>query len=472
MLGWPGITGDPPPAVFYWLFYVALVAAAAHLSVAALQRQRRYRQQVRADVDARLGVASLYHRAAQLRPRLTQTTPRPNPRLLGSWLGRDTVTGVACYASVADSKVVLDHGQNAAKALLVPEILDHCGPLFVLSSDPSIIAETWKHRARNGPVSIFDPLADSPVPLPVTRWDPVDGCANPAIALQRAHALMAPPPAAAESVALLRNLLHAAALTATPITQVAAWAHTHGDPKVGAVIEAHNVTPRSWVALQHELDSLSDGERASRYGPVLKALAAFEHPSVLDSCLPAPGQHFDPSMLRSGEECTVYVLAPRDPAVSVTGLTSALLDFILATALRSTTRDGDLDIVEPPVRIVVDDAAHTAALPQLQAALRHGRRGIPVTVVTGDHSAATVLWGQADVRVLMHLTPTSNVGNQPAGAGPPPGSRVQARVSTRQSSGPVTTRIEPDDTRHDDTADASTRARGFIAALRRHRRLL
>lgn len=134
-----------------------------------------------------------------------------------------------------------------------------------------------------------------------------------------------------------------------------------------------------------------------------------------------------------------------------------------------------LAVVEPPLRIVVDDGPHTIALPQLTTALRHACHGIPATVVTTDRDTAAALWDAADIRVLMQPE-DPEVMPRPSRAastdrGQPTPAPSQALVYTRQLQQPVRTRMQPYHAR-DDAEDVKASERAFIAALQRHRRLL
>ncbi len=101
----------------------------------------------------------------------------------------------------------------------------------MVTSDPTVWAETKDARAKLGPVLVYDPghLCDTPARL---HWPPTADCEHPDTAAVRAAALLAPvrPQARIDAAVadtaqtLLQCWLHAAAVDGRPFRQVARWA--------------------------------------------------------------------------------------------------------------------------------------------------------------------------------------------------------------------------------------------------------
>lgn len=423
MRNWPGIDESPPPVLF-WLLLLFLLSATTGASYAGwrtLRGRRRPGFADRDDVADRLGKKALLAQAGRLRPRLVRTTPRPTPEQLGTYRGRDVTTRVACYTSIRQSTYVVGPSESGkTSCVVVPEALDHDGPLLTPSSRADVMAATWKSRAERGRVLLFDPVRDAPA-LPLLRWDPVRDCIDPSVAMRRAQALVAGIDMAGVSngdawknrgQAVLRNLLHAAALAHRDIRTVLRWTYDQTSVEPASILATGTATPANWAEMHHQVTNLPERQRAGYYMAVEGAMAAFEHPAVLHTCLPGAGEQFDPASMFDARygHTTVYLLAQRDQAVAVTDLLGALMDDII-TAARSRGQAAENNRLDPPLRFLVDEAPNTATLTQLPSLISDGGgRGIPTTIVVqdraqaverwGQHNAAS-MWGAATIRIVL-----------------------------------------------------------------------
>jgi hypothetical protein len=107
-------------------------------------------------------------------------------------------------------------------------------------------ADTKDARGKLGPVLVYDPghLCDTPARL---HWSPSAGCEDPAVAQDRAVALLAPvrPPSRLDAAVadtaetLLRCWLHAAALDDRPFKQVHRWAQGAGAHEPVRILRTH-----------------------------------------------------------------------------------------------------------------------------------------------------------------------------------------------------------------------------------------
>ena len=72
-------------------------------------------------------------------------------------------------------------------AFLADVIIEYPGPVLATTTKPDVYALTSAVRAHLGPVHVFNPQHIGGVPS-TFRWDPIDGCEDPATAIRRADA--------------------------------------------------------------------------------------------------------------------------------------------------------------------------------------------------------------------------------------------------------------------------------------------
>jgi type IV secretion system protein VirD4 len=408
---WPG---TPPGAVAVGLFWSvwALLVGGVAAAVAALVRRMRGRGgrpgfASRRDVARRIGARALLAQAARLRPGLAAAQVRPQPEQLGTRLGRDVHTGVECYASIRQSKYIVGPSESGkTSCVVIPEALDHDGPLVAVSSRTDVIAATWRARIARGRVWLFDPLAAAPV-LPPVLWDPVRGCEDPTTAIRRAESMTASVDMSGVSDgdvwrsrgrAIVRNLLHAAAVSGGDITTVLRWAYDQSTVEPGTLLQQNPASPVAWAEMQQQTIHTPDRQRAGYYLAVEAAMEPYQHPAVLDVSRPGAAEQFDVAGFVASRGDTVFVLAERDQATSVTTLLGAFLDEIAHHARLRGVRavHGRLD---PPLRFLVDEAANTAAWTALPQLIAEGAgRGVVVTVIVQDQAQAVASWGAENAR--------------------------------------------------------------------------
>jgi type IV secretion system protein VirD4 len=416
MRGWPNQlrSGARPGPVAYWITFGLLWGAVAVPGFWIARRVNGGRGRPgfasAHEVQRRLGTKALIKQAPRLRPTLTSSTStRPRPEQIGTSLGRDVHTGVDCWSSVRQSKYVVGPSESGkTSAVVIPEALDFDGRLICASTRADVMAATWKARAdRDDRVLLFDPLRMAPA-LPLLHWPGlVSACIDPATAMRRAQDLTANVDMSGVSngdtwknrgQAIMRNLLHAAALTHGDIRTVLKWAYDQTNTEPATILDRSPNTPSSWAEQQFSTIQTPDKQRAGYYMAVESALEPFTHPAVLEAVL--PGAHnfnatdlFDPSM--GGH--TIYLLSQVDQAVAVTGLLAALMSEVVdrARAAGQRSRKNRLD---PPLKILLDEAPNTGdAFGQLHSLIADGGgRGIPTTMVVQDRNQAIKSWGRDD----------------------------------------------------------------------------
>ncbi|MGW6507013.1 type VI secretion protein [Streptomyces niveus] len=284
----------------------------------------------------------------------------------------------------------------------VQAIQDAEGPALVVTSDPTVWAETKDARAKLGPVLVYDPghLCDTPARL---HWSPTTGCEDADTAAARAVALLAPvrPPARLDAAmadtaeTLLRCWLHAAAVDARPFKQVHRWAQGGGAHEAVRILRTH---PKAASGLAGLLESALTGHPERReisQQLATRALASLSSVHIREACTP---NRADSLALDSypAEGGTLYVVGEpiEDPRTRpgamplLTALASSVVEHGRRMAARSSA--GRLD---PPMTLVLDDVAAVAPLPALPDLLADGdEQGMPALVLLRSREQGRDRW--------------------------------------------------------------------------------
>ncbi|WP_405848960.1 type IV secretory system conjugative DNA transfer family protein [Streptomyces niveus] len=284
----------------------------------------------------------------------------------------------------------------------VQAIQDAEGPALVVTSDPTVWAETKDARAKLGPVLVYDPghLCDTPARL---HWSPTTGCEDAGTAAARAVALLAPvrPLARLDAAmadtaeTLLRCWLHAAAVDARPFKQVHRWAQGGGAHEAVRILRTH---PKAASGLAGLLESALTGHPERReisQQLATRALASLSSVHIREACTP---NRADSLALDSypAEGGTLYVVGEpiEDPRTRpgamplLTALASSVVEHGRRMAARSSA--GRLD---PPMTLVLDDVAAVAPLPALPDLLADGdEQGMPALVLLRSREQGRDRW--------------------------------------------------------------------------------
>lgn len=399
----PGAAWGQPvgPASLYWPVTVLLIVAivipvwlartrfstdAGPSSGCATGRQ----------VSATVGRRVLLSKAQTLRPSLSAVTTADVGHHLGS------SRGVDCHASVEDSMVILGPPRSGKGLhLAIPMILDAPGPVLTTSTRPDNLTTTLRAREAKGPVAVFDPQGLAPAIPSATRWSPIRGCEDPHIAMIRAKALTANASSGttdanfwqASAEQAVRCLLHAAALTEGSTADLYRWSLSSVEARE-AVLTLES-DPRAAPAWDRALDAIVSADarqRDSVWAMVSIAFSALADPKVLDAVSPRPGEHFDPdTFLRNNG--TVYLLGTSSGVTATGGLVGAFVEDVVEAARRIAARSTSSRL-DPPLSLVMDEAANYP-LPSLPSLMSDGGgSGISTIVVLQSLAQARAVWGE------------------------------------------------------------------------------
>jgi type IV secretion system protein VirD4 len=374
----------------------------------------------RREVQLVAGVRQLRQRGVILRPMVE----RPTASDLGLFLG--TSRGVACFASVEDSMVLLGPPRSGkGMNLVIPFILDAPGAVVTTSTRPDNLAATITARRTRGPVGVFDPQGLAVGVAGGLRWSPVRGCDNPQTAMMRAGALCAGAAGAItdanfwqrQTEVVVRCLLQAAAVDNRSVSDLYRWSVSPDEAKeaVELLKTSARATPQ-WGSTLGAIVGLESRALANIWSVVSGVFAPLASPRVVEQLNPAPGEEFEPVVFL--EKCgTLYLLGTSSGAFGSANIVSALIEDIVETARRlaSASIGARLD---PPLALILDEAANYP-LPSLGALMSEGG-GTGITTVAvlqslaqardrWGHEQAQAIWDSATLKIM--LGGSSNAGD-------------------------------------------------------------
>ncbi|MFJ2597020.1 P-loop NTPase family protein [Streptomyces erythrochromogenes] len=276
------------------------------------------------------------------------------------------------------------------------------GAALVVTSSPTLWAETKDARAKLGPVLLYDPshLCDTPARM---HWNPAEGCADRDTAAARAVALLAPvrPQARMDAAVadtaetLLRSWLQAAALDDRPFKQLHRWAQGNSAQDPVRILRTH---PQAAAGAAGELESALTAHPERRelaQNLTARALSCLTSIHIREAC---NTNRTDSLTLASflAEGGTLYVVgeALEDPRThpGAMPLLTALASHVVEHGRRMAARSshGRLD---PPLSLVLDDVAAVAPIPQLPELLTGDT--LPLLALCRSREQARSRWPEA-----------------------------------------------------------------------------
>jgi type IV secretory pathway TraG/TraD family ATPase VirD4 len=333
---------------------------------------------------------------------------------LGYRLG--TSRGIDVWTSAEDSMVVLGPPRSGKGLhVVIPMILEAPGPVITTSTRPDNLRATLGRR--RGDLAVFDPQGLAGSMPEATRWSPIRGCEDAQIAMIRARALAAGSADQvdnggfwqAQTESALRAFLHAAALDGRGASDLYRWSlDPAGATEAVRILNSHADAASGWA---DALEAIIQGDPRTRdnsWAGIRIALAALADPHVLAAVTPAPGRHFDPEDFLAGEG-TLYLLGTASGVGAAANLVAALVEDIIEVARRKAAESA-LARLDPPLALLLDEAANYA-LPSLPSLISEGG-GTGITTVAvlqslaqararwGEHEGAAI-WDAASVKVIL-----------------------------------------------------------------------
>jgi type IV secretion system protein VirD4 len=426
---WPKqARGLLPGPVLFWATFMVLLAilATAWVFLSAAMRTARRRIGRSIVVERAAPAADQVGPAGWARPQLFRELYVREPTPWRVTLGR--VNGRLVAAEPLQSVIAIGPtGSQKTSGLTIPAVLEWDGPVLAACVKPDLIRSTIGRRWQKGEVFLYDPAGSTGMEAntwsPLPRCETWEGAYRVALSLVNAGRLtsrsdqeMEAVPGAATN--LLAAMLLAAAISGRAMSDVLRWGQRQDRAEITAAVNVAN-EPAALDAFE-AIWAMSEQRRSQVYAQVLGVIAAYTDPTVKEASV---GTRFTAERLLDGLANTAYVSLPAHEQRRLGPLTVALVQDVIELAFeRSRNRGAPID---PALLVVLDDAASSAALPQLDVyAASAGGHGVQLVTsfrhlsqmraryddraeaVFANHMAKVILSGVTDadtLAVLSHL---------------------------------------------------------------------
>jgi type IV secretion system protein VirD4 len=333
--------------------------------------------------------------------RLLLPLPAPHPGRLGLGCTNGFGPPARLLAEPAQSVVVVGPTQSGkTSALAVPAILGWDGPVIAASVKSDLLRHTWAQRAERGQIWCIDPTRSTGTPT--SEWTPLHACTDwtgaRLMAADLSESAKSDGTTAdgefwyATAAKLLAPLLFAAAADRRSMAEVVRWVDTQEVGEVADILDAAGV-PEATEAARASW-CRDERTRSSVYTTAESILAPFVS-SVATLAAPT---WFEPARLLGGPH-TVYLCAPAHDQRRLRGYFTALTQQVLSCAFTQATRSGRP--LDPPLLVVLDEAAHIAPLAELDGlAATCASHGIQLVTVWQDLAQVRARYGARAPTVL------------------------------------------------------------------------
>jgi type IV secretion system protein VirD4 len=423
---WPkGARQLLPGPVLFWATFMILLAilATAWVYLSAALRSARRRIGRSMVVERQTAPADQVGPAGWARPQLFRELYVRAPTPWRVTLGR--VNGRLVAAEPLQSVIALGPTQSQkTSGLVIPAILEWDGPVLAAGVKPDLIGSTIGRRWQKGEVFLYDPAGTTGMEAntwtPLSRCDRWEGAYRMALSLVNASRLTRADRdaegTAGDTTNLLAAMLLAAAVGGRSMSDVLRWGQRQDRDDISAGIDVANA-PAARDAFE-SIWRLPDETRSRVYAQVPRVIDAYTDPTVKEASV---GTQFTAERLLDGLANTVYVSLPAHEQRRLGPLAMALVQDVVELAFeRSRDRGAPID---PALLVVLDDAASSAPLPQLDlyaanaggygvqlvTAFRHlsqmrARYDDRAEAVFANHRAKIILSGITDAETLTVLS--------------------------------------------------------------------
>jgi type IV secretion system protein VirD4 len=293
----------------------------------------------------------------------------------------------------------------------IPALLEWEGPVLATSVKSDLLMATLdRRRSLGGKTMVFDPTGVTGVDS--VKATPLSSCGSWWGAMRVAHWLASSARssgssgledsafwyAAAEK--LLAPLLFAAAASGGGMAAVLRWLNKGeeaGQEVTKRLQEVDNATEcadalSAWNAnLNRE-----ERQRSSIYTTAETIVSAFSDPRVLEASEKA---EYTPAKLLDGNANTLYLCAPAHEQERLGTLFAAMISELVSVIYESSAQTGKP--IEPPLLIVLDEAANIAPVPDLDVIASTGAgQGIQLVTAFQDLAQAKARYGKRAQTIL------------------------------------------------------------------------
>jgi len=310
------------------------------------------------------------------------------------------------WSLIEDVLCVFGGPRTGKTGFLAGRVIDAPGAAVVTSTRTDLHDLTAAIRAeQRGPVYVFNAVGLAGLRSTIT-FDPLTSCGDPVTATERAKDLLAAGRTSGaggdrefwtdQAIRALAALLHAAALGGLHMRDVLGWV---ADPQ-GAHREVSALMRRSPEPAQADnaaqFLTLNDRTQTSITSTIMPALGWLASPAAAAAA--TGGDGFDVAeLLRT--RATVYLLgaAETQAAPLVTALTGHIARE--ARRLAAFERGGRLD---PPLTLILDEAALISPVPLDEWTADMGGRGVTILAAFQSRAQLIARWGLTGAAIILN----------------------------------------------------------------------
>jgi type IV secretion system protein VirD4 len=304
--------------------------------------------------------------------------------------------------------VVTSPPRGGKTGWLARVILHYPRPVISTTTKHDVFELTSGVRARNGPVLVFNPQGVGNVPS-TFRWNPLDGCQDPAVAIRRADAFANSVSQqgvedssfwSAKASDYLRAYFHAAALAGLDLRHVARWVSNEHDQEAEDILCATPGAATHFAAQLAEMRGEANRTISTVRMTMSRALAFLADPALAAAVLPDDRQPLDIGQFLH-QAGTLYLIAESiGEDAPVAPLFACLTTEIhyMAALLGSQMPGGRLD---PPLLMALDEVTQICPVPVPSWLADSGGKGIQIITVAHGEAQLRSRWGRDGARIIM-----------------------------------------------------------------------
>src|SRR5216683_1251913 len=356
----------------------------------------------------RWGRLAMFRNSRRTRPSMTFIQ-----RLLAPAPEYSIKAGRSCYRHALrlpldEHAIIFSPPRGGKTGWLARVILHYPGPVLSTTTKHDVFELTSGIRARRGPVHVFNPQGIGGVPS-TFRWNPLEGCQNPAVAIRRADAFANSVSQkgvedasfwAAKASDYLRGYFHAAALAALDLRHVARWVSGTRPEEAEDILNASSSAATYLAEQLAEMRGEANKTISTVRMTMSRSLAFLADPALAACVLPEDGQSLDiPGFLR--EAGTLYPIAEtRGEDAPVAPLFACLTSEIhhIAALAGSLLPGGRLD---PPLLMALDEVTQICPVPVPSWLADSGGKGIQIITVAHGEAQLRSRWGTNGARIIL-----------------------------------------------------------------------
>jgi type IV secretion system protein VirD4 len=333
------------------------------------------------------------------------------PLRLRNWNGNRLVLGrrgVSLIAAepLASAIVCAPTQSQKTTGLAIPALLEWQGPVLATSIKTDLVKETIERRCEMGEAMVYDPSRATGFKR--IRATPLAGARDWRGALRVSNWLCTSARqgwgrmdqgdfwfAAAER--LLAPLLWAAAVSGGDIATVVRWLDCGPDAETEVTRLLRRFGPAEALGAWKATWNRDERQRASIYTTAETVLVAYGDPQVAEA---STEPEYTPSRLLCGESNTLYLCAPAHEQERLRPLFATLIRELVADVYERAALKGPLD---PPLLLVLDEAANIAPIPNLDELASSGAgQGVQLLTVFQDLAQIRTRYGPERARTILN----------------------------------------------------------------------